>query len=185
MPTLTADGIVLRAVERTDLDAWRTWVNDPEIAGYLDRVLPVSRPEHEQFFELAVVNNAKAVWFGIDGLQPPRYIGNIWLWDIDVRHRRAEVRVLIGDRGAWGTGAGSTSLRLITDYAFAALGLQKLYAYVMDRNPRAVRAFEKAGYREEARLESEAYWNGERHDVLRFAAFTSVRGAYNPPTIRR
>src|SRR5579875_3672038 len=167
---LEGHGVVLRPLEETDLEHWREWVNDPEIAGYLDRVLPVSRPEHRRFFYLSVIVNQRAVWFALErpGVPPRDYIGCAWLWDIDQRHRRAEVRILIGERSSWGTGVGTEALRLLSAYAFEKLGLHKLYAYVHARNPRGAAAFRKAVYVEEARLREEAFWDGAYDDVLRF-----------------
>ncbi len=169
---LERQSVTLRPLERTDIERWRLWVNDPEIAGLLDRVLPVSQPEHERFFEIAVIGNPHAIWFALES-PAGDYIGNVWLWDVDSRHRRAEVRVLIGERSSWGTGAGTEALQILSDYAFQKLGIHKLYAYVHARNPRAVRAFEKAGYVQEARLRREAFWDGEFDDVLRFARWAS------------
>ena len=89
--------VILRPIDPADLERWRAWVNDPEIASLLDRALPVSAPEHEHFFETAVVGNERAVWFALERPgSPGDYIGNVWLWDVDPRHRRAEVRILIG-----------------------------------------------------------------------------------------
>ena len=85
------------------------------------------------------------------------------------RHRTAEVRIVVGERSAWGTGVGTTATRLITSYAFHSLGLEKLYAYTMDRNPRAMRSFVKAGYTVEARLQHEVFWDGKREDAWRVA----------------
>lgn len=173
MPTLVDPLVTLRALERTDLERWRSWVNDPEIAEFLDRLLPVTAAEHERFFERAVVGNAGAVWFAIERSGSPGYLGNVWLWDIDARHRRAEVRILIGERTAWNGGIGTAALRAITDYGFRALGLEKIYAYVMARNPRATRAFERSGYAREALLVREVRWYGQRQDVVRLAAWAA------------
>ncbi len=166
--------VILRPIDPADLERWRAWVNDPEIAGFLDRALPVSGPEHEHFFETMVIGNPRAVWFALERPgAPDDYIGNVWLWDLDARHRRAEVRILIGDRSAWGTGAGTEALQILAGYAFEKLGIQKLYAYVHARNPRAARSFVKAGYIEEARHAREAFWDGQFQDILRFARWAS------------
>ena len=165
---LEGGSVVLRPLERSDLERWREWVNDPEIAAFLDRVLPVSQPEHERFFEVAVVGNERAVWFALERPGDGRYLGNVWLWDLDQRHRRAEVRILVGERSAWGTGVGTEALELLASYAFGKLALHKLYAYVHARNPRAAKAFLKASFVEEARLRDEAFWDGVPGDVLRF-----------------
>ncbi len=157
----------LRPLDRADLAAWQRWVNDPEIAGYLDRVLPVSMPEHESFFESAVIGNAHAVWYAIEAKRSGRYIGNVWLWNMSSRHRNAELRILVGERDEWGSGSGSEAIDALTAFAFDKLGLHKVYAYVMARNPRAKRSFEKCGFQSEARLIDDVFWEGVFEDVHR------------------
>jgi RimJ/RimL family protein N-acetyltransferase len=167
MTMLTGSIVSLGPLEQAHLQAWRGWVNDLEIASLVDRVLPVSEAEHERFFERHVCDNATAVWFSVLAEACERHIGNAWLWNIDQRHRRAEVRVLIGEREHWDTGAGAEAIALLTDFAFEKMGLHKIYAYVMERNPRARRAFEKALFIEEAVLREETYWDGGYHTVWR------------------
>jgi len=164
---LAGVGVSLGALEREHLASWRGWVNDPEIAMLVDRVLPVSEAEHRCFFERHVCDNASAVWFSMLSGAEKRHIGNAWLWNIDQRHRRGEVRALIGERAFWGSGAGSEAIGLLSEFAFEKMGLHKLYAYVMERNPRARRAFEKASFTEEALLREEVYWDGSYGNVWR------------------
>lgn len=161
--------IELRPLERSDIERWRSWVNDPEIAAFLDRVLPVSGPEHERFFETSVIGNSAAVWYAIDRLPGREHIGNGWLWNISQRNRNAEIRIVIGERSAWGSGAGTQAIELLVRFAFEKLALHKVYAYVMERNPRARAAFEKTGFSLEATLREENLWDGTFCDVLRLA----------------
>jgi len=164
---IEGERVRLRAIERADLPRWREWINDPEIAAFVDRILPVTQPEHESFFETAVMNNPSAVWFAIEDKAKGEYVGNVWLWNIDTRNRRAEVRIIVGERRCWGGGYGSEALALLARYAFDKAGLHKVYAFVMERNPRARAAFHKAGFLDEARLVGEAFWDGTFHDVWR------------------
>lgn len=166
---LRGDGIELRPLERSDIERWRLWINDPEIASYLDRVLPVSAPEHESFFERSVIGNADALWYAIDRLPAREHIGNVWLWNISSRNRNAELRIVVGERSAWGSGAGTKAIELLVRHAFDRIGLQKIHAYVMERNPRARASFEKAGFSLEATLRRENFWDGDFHDVYRLA----------------
>lgn len=163
--------MALRPIERSDIERWRSWVNDPETAAYLDRVLPVTAAEHEVFFERAVVGNSTAVWYAVELVTNRVYVGNVWLWNISPRNRNAEVRVLIGEREAWGTGAGTEAIELLARHAFERLALHKLYAYVMERNPRARASFEKAGFKLEAVLREENFWDGRFQDVFRMTRF--------------
>jgi RimJ/RimL family protein N-acetyltransferase len=131
--------VTLVAFERRHLDATLAWSNDPE----LQKLLAGRSDTMFRAIHLA------------DG----RHVGNVWLADIDRRHRKAEVRVLIGDRPTMGGGAGSTAIDLMARHAFDTLGLHRVYAYVLAFNPRARRAFEKAGFVLEGTLKDDR-WDG-------------------------
>lgn len=162
---LQGERVTLKPFAEHYLERSRQWVNDAEIAGLLDRVLPVTVEEQALFYRRAIVENRSAVWFAV--FQREEHIGNCWLWDIKTRHRNAELRIVIGERSAWGTGAGTEAIALLTDYAHQSLGLHKVYAYVMQRNPRARAAFQKSGYALEADLRDEVFWNGRFEGVWR------------------
>lgn len=155
------DGSVvsLRSFDRKHLDRTRSWNNDPEICRLLGRFRPVSDLEHERWI-LSTLQRQDTVFLAIETKAESLHIGNVWLTEIDARHRKAEVRILLGDGAARGQGAGTEALRLLGDYAFGELNLSKVYAYVLGINPRAKRAFEKAGFAVEGVLKADR-WTGE------------------------
>ena len=55
-------------------------------------------------------------------------------------------------RCARGRGVGTRAIDLVSRYAFEQLSLHRVYAYVLALNPRARRAFEKAGFSLEGTL---------------------------------
>ncbi len=157
----------LRAVEQGDVEQWRAWINDPDVMEGLDRVLPATEDEHRRFIERNIAGNDTAIWFSIevDG----KYAGNIWLWDVHSRHRRGEVRLFVGDAATRGRGVGIAAIRAIAAYGFDKLGLHKLVAYVHESNEASRKAFEAAGFFEEALLRDEAFRDGEFKAVRRMA----------------
>jgi len=156
----------LRAFEPDDAERYRTWVNDPEVARLIDRDGQVTKAEHEAWYR-ALVSSSTAAVFAIDRLADGAFIGLIWLYGIHPRHRRAEVRIVIGDRSAWGTGCGTDALRVLVRIAFGALGLKKLWADVLVTNPRAAAAFEHAGFTREGLLVADRVQDQGRVDVIR------------------
>jgi RimJ/RimL family protein N-acetyltransferase len=127
----------------------------------LDRARPVSDVEHERWFA-ALPDKSDCAYFAIETIEDARHIGNIWLWNIDARHRRAELRILIGSPGDHGRGAGTEAIRLLCEYAFERLNLHKVYAYVLGINERARRAFERAGFTLEGTLREDR-WVGDAY----------------------
>ena len=156
----------LRAFEPADAERYRAWVNDPEIAGLIDRAGPVTRAEHEAWYRALVASPAASV-FAVDRLGDGALIGVAWLYAIHPRHRRAEVRIVIGDRTAWGGGYGTDALRVLVRIAFGPLQLEKLWADVLATNPRAAGAFERAGFKREGLLLGDRVQGDGRVDVIR------------------
>ncbi|HSE30639.1 MAG TPA: GNAT family N-acetyltransferase [Pyrinomonadaceae bacterium] len=154
----TRHTVRLRPLELRHREKTRKWVNDPELMRLLNRERPVAQQEHEQWFA-ALKERKDCTYFAIETVADGIHVGNIWLWNIEPRHRRAEVRIVVGTDYT-GKGVGTQAISRLCDYAFEQLELHKLYAYVLAFNPRARRAFEKAGFVLEGTL-SEDRWTGE------------------------
>lgn len=160
--------INFRPFEKDDIEVYRKWINDPEIMALLDRNLPVSKFEHEKWYA-DLMQNRNAVVFAIDAnksLNKHEYIGNVWLWDINWRHHKAEVRIVIGNCEYHSKGLGTSALKMISDYAFTELNLNRIYAYVLRNNSRAMKSFEKAGFLMEGIMEKDRFINGQFRDVM-------------------
>lgn len=164
------ENIRLRPFEAGDAASYRSWVNQADYATLLGRALPVTEAEHERWYQSAIQRD-NAVFFSVETLENQLYVGNVWLWNIHWINRNAELRILLGHPEAQGKGYGTEACRLLLEVAFKRLGLNKVYLYVSDVNPRARRTFEKAGFAEEGHLRGEFYLEGAFHDVYRLAAF--------------
>ena len=57
-------------------------------------------------------------------------------------------------------------MKVVLRYAFTELNLQRLTLTVFEYNPRAVRAYEKTGFRHEGRLRQFLNREGRRWDML-------------------
>lgn len=156
---ISGQTISLRLLERRHLEQTRAWANDPELSRLLDRARPVSNVEHEQWFA-ALKQHPDCLYFAIEINSDARHVGNVWLWGIDWRHRRAELRIMVGAVDYLSRGIGTEAISLLCAYAFERLNLHKIYAYVLALNPRARRAFEKAGFALEGTLREDR-WTGE------------------------
>ncbi len=161
--------IKLRAFAPEDTEQYRLWVNDPDTRAMLGRTMPVSKAEHREWYKQLIVNKSTLV-LAIDTFESD-YVGNVWLWGIDWRHCKAEVRIVIGDMSARGKGIGTEALKQITKIAFEPfLCLYRLYAYVLVENIAARKAFERAGYSVEGLLRGDRIVDGVHHDVFLMSA---------------
>ena len=157
--------VQLGALDRAHLDRTRAWSNDVELCRLLDRARPVSDVEHEAWFG-ALQGRQDRVYFAIETATDRKHIGNVWLWDVDARHHKAELRIMIGDTAAAGRGMGTEAIDLACRYGFERLNLHRIYAYVLAINPRARRAFEKAGFVLEGTLRQDRWFEDRFIDVF-------------------
>jgi len=127
------------------LDTTFRWVNDPAMMRLLGRTACVDLDEHRRWFE-QLKRRTDCRYFSVETAADGVHVGNIWLWDINTADGKAEVRILFGDETGRGRGYGSEAIALVAAVAFETMDLRRLYAYVFSINPRAKRAFEKAGF---------------------------------------
>src|SRR5438067_1814507 len=133
---IIGETISLRPLELHHLQKTREWANDPELMRLLNRAQPISSSEHEQWFA-SLKERKDCTYFAIETNADSVHVGNIWLWDIDPRHRRAELRIVIGNNAYTGQGAGTEAIKGLCNYAFEQLNLHKINAQVLAINPRA------------------------------------------------
>lgn len=74
-------------------------------------------------------------------------IGSVYLRDIDREKGEAEYGVFIGEEKALGRGYGTQAAKLMLDYGFGKLSLKKIFLRLLKDNSRALKSYEKAGFR--------------------------------------
>ncbi len=103
--------------------------------------------------------------FSVRTLEGDRYIGFIGL-GVDLIHGEAWVGLGIGDRALWSKGYGTDMLKLCLRYVFSELGLERLSLALHEYNPRALRSYEKCGFRLEGCTRKDVLREGRRTDTL-------------------
>jgi len=103
--------------------------------------------------------------FSIRTLKEDKLIGDFGLW-VDLIHSEAWVGIGIGDRDFWSTGYGTDAMKLALRYAFRELNLYRVSLGLHAYNPRALRSYEKAGFRLEGTTRKDTLREGKRTDGL-------------------
>lgn len=68
----------------------------------------------------------------------------------------------------WGCGNGTTALKLLCEYGFKNLKLNKIYLYTFANNIRANKLYEKIGFKLEGILREHTMHNGKLNDRYMF-----------------
>jgi RimJ/RimL family protein N-acetyltransferase len=147
MSRVYGERIRLRAVEREDVKFFVEWLNDPEVTFGLSMYLPMSLADEEKWFEGLAHRTPPEKPLAIEMREGEgwKLIGNSGFFDMDSVARSAEVGILIGEKSVWNQGFGTETMRLLLQHGFETLNLNRVFLRVYVENPRAVRAYEKAG----------------------------------------
>jgi diamine N-acetyltransferase len=169
--------IRFRAIEKPDLPHFVAWLNDPEVKQGLLLYNPLSLTEEEDWYERMLARPLDEHVMAIearltdidDNKDTWKLIGSLAFFSIDWRVRSAELGILIGDKAYWNRGFGTEAVRLLVQYGFNTLNLNRIFLHVFATNPRAIRAYEKAGFKLEGRERQAEFRDGQYIDVLRMS----------------
>ena len=104
-------------------------------------------------------------YFSVRTLAEDKYIGFLGL-SVDLIHGVAWVGLGIGEREFWGKGCGTDMMKLCLQYAFTELYVARVSLGLHEYNPRALRSYEKCGFRLEGRTRKDILREGRRTDTL-------------------
>jgi RimJ/RimL family protein N-acetyltransferase len=76
------------------------------------------------------------------------------------------VGIAIGERDFWGRGYGTEAMQLVLGYAFLELNLRRVSLALHAYNERALKSYEKAGFKLEGVMRGEVLREGRRTDTL-------------------
>lgn len=91
-----------------------------------------------------------------------KVIGHVGLYKIDKLKKCAEFAILIGNDDYIGKGVGKQITRIIIDYGFKELNLDRISLSLLDANIPAFILYKKLGFIEEGR-QKEAIWKNNRY----------------------
>ncbi len=148
-----------------DLKTLTAWDSDSEY-GRLQNSEPVllfTLKSVQEFLEKEI---GEMFMFGIRRVEDDRLIGMLNLSGVNWTSGNAWVGIGIGEREEWGKGYGTEAMQLVLRFAFRELNLKRVSLTVFGYNPRAVRSYEKAGFREEGRARGYLNRGGRRWDMI-------------------
>jgi RimJ/RimL family protein N-acetyltransferase len=91
-----------------------------------------------------------------------QHLGNLTL-TINQNFRTADISIIVWDKCK---GHGSQAIKMITDYAFEKMNLNRLSAGTSCKNIACIKIFEKNGFKKEAILREAYYHDGDYQDVV-------------------
>lgn len=152
---------------RTDEEAiakYAKWVNDESINYYLSAHCKIFQFNGE--IEWANKNRSENQFvFTIVDKHNDALLGTCEL-DIKEKSRTASLGILIGEKQGRGTGCGTEVISLLVKFAFEELNMHRVELEVMADNPRAIKCYEKVGFKHCGTKHEDKYHKGKYRDVM-------------------
>jgi RimJ/RimL family protein N-acetyltransferase len=164
---LSDDLIYLRKLESTDLERTWEWINDPGVYVKIGSQVPISRTAQQKWFEHVDQSSHKAI-LAICLKDGGVHVGNVSLDSIENRHRTARLSIFIGDAAQRGKSLGSRAIRLLANYAFGYLNLNRIWCKATAGDERIVSFYESLGFQQEGVMRQHEYIDGRYVDKLVF-----------------
>jgi [ribosomal protein S5]-alanine N-acetyltransferase len=176
-PVLRTPRLTLRAFEADDAPELQRLAGAREIA---DTTLAIPHP-YELDHALAWIGQqrreavrGRAINFAIRLSPSGELIGSAGLRDIDPEHLQAELGFWIGVQW-WGRGYAREAAAAVIAFGFEQLGLNRICAHHMSRNPAAGRVLQAAGMQREGFLRQRVRKWGAYEDVVLYAVLRDDR----------
>lgn len=163
---LVGEHIYLSPVSSEDVEKYTEWMNDFETTDYIGQSTKIYTIENERKFLEGCSEKEEGVTLGIVKLDDDKMIGNCGLKDINIVARTATLGIFIGEKEEKSKGYGQEAIKLLLDYGFNYLNLHEINLDVYSFNKRAIRCYEKVGFKEYGRRRECIFLNGKYYDMI-------------------
>jgi len=168
MPRLYGERIVLRELKKEDIKEMRKWVEDAEVTNNLSDafMFPNTNEETERFANDILDGKSPMKLFVIADKETDEYIGQLALPNIDWKNRTTELAIVIGGAEHRGKGYGTEAIKLVEEFVFHRINLNRIELCMHDYNNNAYKCYLKCGFIEEGRKRHCFYINGKYADKI-------------------
>lgn len=161
---LIGENIYLSPRNSQDVEIFTQWLNDFETTDYLGRSGLLTTIDAEKKY-LEENSNPEAT-FVIVTLEDDKMIGSVSLEETNSINRTATLGIFIGDKEYRNKGWGTEAIQLILEYGFHYLNLQNIKLDLMEFNERALKCYQKCGFKEYGRRRKCKFINGKYYDSI-------------------
>ncbi|AQQ51887.1 GNAT family N-acetyltransferase [Planococcus lenghuensis] len=162
---LTGESVLLRSITEADHAAIFAVENVMESRLLMDDSIPFPATDADHAAFLARANDSEKGnhLFAIELVGDKTVIGTTGVYGVDWKKGTGQVGISIGP-DFQGKGHGTDAMRVLIDFVFTYMRLNKIKLEVYSFNPQAVASYEKCGFKVEGTLREELFRFGAYHD---------------------
>lgn len=169
---LKGEKIYLKSIEKKDLELIINWRNKDFIKKYFIFRKPFTMESQIDWYNNVIKKN-KAYQFIIYLKKEDKPIGSVFLKDIDFKNKKGEFGIFIGEQEYQAQGYGKEAAKLIMEFGFEILKLNKIFLRVLANNQHAIKSYQETGFIREALLKQDVIVDGIPLDIILMAKLKS------------
>ncbi|MFO7952910.1 MAG: GNAT family protein [Bacillota bacterium] len=161
---IVGEKVYLSPIDPNDHEKFTEWLNDLGVTLHLNLSPQVITLEKEK--EIIEKMTRDGPHFSLIDLDHDELIGTGGLLNVNHINRCAELGTFIGNKNYWGQGYGTEAVQLLLDFAFNLLNLNSIYLFTFSFNHRAIKCYEKCGFKEVGRRREGYLVGANKYDVV-------------------
>lgn len=160
---IKGDKIYLTPIEREDLPQLMEWRNIPEYRKYFREYREISTDMQNNWYENKVLNDPSTIMFSIKSIENDSLLGCCGLCYINWVHRNADLSLYIGWEECYidDVGFAHESCKLLFDYGFNELGLQKIWTEIYEFDTKKLSLYQKLNFHKDGILRNQYFYEGK------------------------
>lgn len=156
--------VYLRALEPEDYKISIKWRKDDSIWAMLGGHKYFVSEAYEKKWVEDTITSGRDIKLAVCLVEGDRYIGNVYMTDIDMINRSCHSHIIIGEKDCWGKGYACEALQLAIAFMVNERGIQRIEALILEENKQSLRMHEKCGYVVEGLKKHAVYKGGVFHN---------------------
>ena len=158
--------VSLFAVEKEDLQQLRDWRNNPSFRKHFREYQELNLAQQEKWFEGKVVADNTTLMLSIRRNDDNELLGCCGFVYINWVHRHADLSLYIGWEDAYidDEGYAEESCRLLLDYGFNELCLNKIWTEIYEFDGKKMALYDKFDFRQDGLLRQNYWYDGKWWD---------------------
>lgn len=158
--------VYLAAIEKADLIPLMRWRNLEVFKKHFREYREISQELQEIWYQKEVLDNPTTIMFSIRKTEDDELLGCCGLCYINWVHRHADLSLYIGYEEAYidNKGYAKESCRLLFDYGFHQLGLNKIWTEIYEFDNKKKELFDQIGFKVDGILRENYFYEGRWWD---------------------
>ncbi|MFZ3131219.1 MAG: GNAT family protein [Desulfosporosinus sp.] len=163
---LTGQKTSIRPVEEADMEIMYQWYNDQEVNLWSSGAWPLNTLQSKDQLAAKFLDGSPDTYRYAILDENELLIGTLGFKEVNIPARSATLFVVIGNKPSWGKGYGTDALITFSRFLFTQWNFHRISLDTWDGNIRAIRVYEKVGFKMEGRQREARFVLGNYHDAI-------------------